>query len=106
MTKHVCVTLCLLGQVFALSARAETLGGVEISPAEKRACAPDVIRLCRNFMPDQTAVFGCIKTNELCSVMLAIRSPGLAGCNREAFYSCPPGLSHFRAPAKTASGFA
>jgi hypothetical protein len=61
MTKHVCVTLCLLGQVFAFSARAETLGGVEISPAEKRACAPDVIRLCRNFMPDQTAVFGCMQ---------------------------------------------
>ena len=52
MTKHVCVTLCLLGQVFAFSARAETLGGVEISPAEKRACAPDVISGVDPIRPD------------------------------------------------------
>jgi hypothetical protein len=39
----------------------KTFGGVEVTAAERKACGSDVVRLCRDMMPDAMAVFGCMK---------------------------------------------
>jgi hypothetical protein len=59
--KPALITLLLLAQIVPLHARAEELGGVEVTAVEKKACLADVIRFCRPMMPDMMAVFGCMR---------------------------------------------
>jgi hypothetical protein len=61
LLKTASITLFLLVQMVPLHARAEDLGGIEVTAVEKKACLPDVIRFCRPMMADMTAIFGCMK---------------------------------------------
>jgi hypothetical protein len=53
--------LLLLAQPTPLWAQAEDIGGIQVTAAERKACGPDVVRLCQHVMPDVMAVFGCMK---------------------------------------------
>jgi hypothetical protein len=33
------------------------------TPAQRNACKPDVFRLCREFIPDRTAITQCLERN-------------------------------------------
>src|SRR4051794_18737759 len=61
LLKAASISLLLLAQIVPLHARAEDLGGIEVTAVEKKACLPDVIRFCRPMMVDIMAVFGCMK---------------------------------------------
>jgi hypothetical protein len=61
MVKLTTATVLLLAHMLSLNARAEDIGGVEVTAAERKACGSDVVRLCRDMMPDTMAVFGCMK---------------------------------------------
>lgn len=52
----------LLGLALPVSAYAENLAGIEISAAEKQACAPDVMRLCAHMLPDTNGVLSCMQS--------------------------------------------
>ena len=61
LLKTASITLLLFAHIVPLHARAEELGGVEVTAVERKACLPDVIRFCRPMMADMMAVFGCMK---------------------------------------------
>lgn len=52
--------LVLLTQA-TMGARAEEIAGVQVTAAERRACGSDVVRLCRDMVPDMRAVFACMR---------------------------------------------
>ncbi len=33
------------------------------TPAQRNACKPDVFRLCKNYIPDRTAITACLERN-------------------------------------------
>ena len=57
----IAAAVLLMTCLLPLSARADDIGGVQVTSAERKACGSDVIRLCRDMMPDAMAVFGCMK---------------------------------------------
>jgi hypothetical protein len=60
MVRLTVAALVLLAQA-TVTARAEEIAGVQVSAAEKKACGSDVVRLCRDMMPDMIAVYACMK---------------------------------------------
>jgi len=56
------IAFVLFGLALPVSAYAESLGGIEISAAEKQACAPDVMRLCAHMLPDANGVLSCMQS--------------------------------------------
>jgi hypothetical protein len=52
----------LFGLALPVNAYCETLGGIEISAAEKQACTPDIVRLCSEVLPDVSRVLGCMQS--------------------------------------------
>jgi hypothetical protein len=47
------------------------------TPAQRRACEPDVFRLCRDFIPDHTAITDCLERSraKLSPACRAVFSP-------------------------------
>ncbi|MBV8850651.1 MAG: hypothetical protein JOZ16_13820 [Methylobacteriaceae bacterium] len=62
MIKFARTALVLAGLALPASAFAENLAGIEISAAEKQACAPDVMRLCAHMLPDANGVLSCMQS--------------------------------------------
>jgi hypothetical protein len=51
--------------VFATSvASAGPVASEEGTPVQRRACKPDVFRLCEKFIPDRTAITNCLQRNK------------------------------------------
>ena len=62
MMKIAKIAFVLFGLALPVSAYAESLGGIEISAAEKQACAPDVMRLSAHMLPDANGVLSCMQS--------------------------------------------
>jgi hypothetical protein len=75
MMKLARTAFVLAGLALPVSTYAENLGGIEISAAEKQACAPDVIRLCAHMLPDANGVLSCMQSK---------RSQVSPGCTKVA----------------------
>ena len=68
------VTVCLVALVPAASAIAEE--AIKVKAADKAACMPDAMRLCRDAMPDVRSVLVCFsrhrdKISGRCNAVLA-----------------------------------
>jgi hypothetical protein len=60
--KLVKTAFVLFGLALPANAYCESLGGIEISAAEKQACTPDIVRLCSEVLPDVSRVLGCMQS--------------------------------------------
>jgi hypothetical protein len=56
------LTAGMLAIVFAMSVGTASAG--DGSFEQRAACEPDVFRLCVNFIPDRTAITGCLQRNK------------------------------------------
>jgi len=52
-----CTLVCASGVLLVLTTPLSAQGTLE----EREACTPDVFRLCSSFIPDPTAITGCLK---------------------------------------------
>ncbi len=57
MPRITLAAFALLGTTGSLRAEAETV-------AQRRACEPDVFRICREFIPDRSAITDCLVRNK------------------------------------------
>jgi len=50
---------------FFMIAACGSLHALDGTPAQRRACTPDVFRLCREFIPNRSEITNCLVRNKL-----------------------------------------
>ena len=58
------ITLQIVSTAFAVLLNSKLLHAEEETLAQRRACEPDVFKLCKGFIPDRTAITGCLVRNK------------------------------------------
>jgi len=56
--------LCGMVSLFLLVVAGESLHAEDGTFAQRRACEPDVLRLCSEFIPDHAAITSCLERNK------------------------------------------